>query len=314
MTHTPIQEFARLDLILDRLRASGQPVPEELANRYQSFVARATVGLTPEQRAAAMRYVRQEQANLLAAERQDLDSLRETRQALHEARSATQSRLAAALRNAGARRISETARLGRDGKQLDEQQIGDALKHGKYQQAGRVHHTDQTVARTSRVLGRDVSADEVGKQMGRFADLMGNPRAMSKYLDEQVGPDDEVARAELEQSIRETWLSYTLRKRHDDELRQRDPDAFKPKVIKMTDDERRRLDVADATIAHAGPQFFVETINDRGERDADGNALDRRAALVDAFEAAGDEQDPEVVEALNDRDDIERIASDNGLE
>ena len=313
MTQTPIQEFARLDLILDRLRASGQPVPEELANRYQSFVARATVGLTPEQRAAAMQYVRQEQASILAAERVGLDERRATTTLVQRARGEAQSNLAQALRNSGARRISETARLGRDGRQLDERQMSQALKHGKWAMPGRVHHTDETVRRASRVLGRDVTAEEVGRQMGAFAALMDDSRAMSKYLDEQVGPDDEVARAEMEASIRETWLGYTLRKRHDDELRERDPDAFKPKVVTMNDDERRRLDVADVMIAKAGPEFFVDTIRDRGKRDENGEALDIRAAMVDAYEAAGDDQDLEVVEALDERDEVEALAADNGI-
>ena len=149
--------------------------------------------------------------------------------------------------------------------------------------------------------------------MGAFGALMDDSRAMSKYLDEQVGPDDHAARAEMEASIRETWLGYTLRKRHDDELRKRDPDAFKPKVVAMTDDEKRRLDVADALIGHAGPGFFVEQIRDRGRRDADGEALDIRAAMVDAYEAAGDDQDQEVVEALNDRDEVEALAAENGI-
>jgi hypothetical protein len=302
---TPVQRFAYLDLLIDRYKASGQPVPNDVANEYQTLRSRADAVLTPQQGTALLREVRVAQQGLLAQESHVVSTITSARQQ-------SQAALGQALRNAGARQVSRVARLGRDGKELNEQQLAQALKTGgKWTQHGRVHALDAAAQRVQKQVGFKTTPeniDNILKQYGKFYD---DPALMSRYLDQEVGPDDMVARANLEQEVRETYLRETLARRGDDELRKTNPDAFKPKTITMTDQERRKLDVADRIFAAegGGPEFFVDKISDESLADTG-----RRGDTARAFAAHDDDRDEEVAEQYEDAVGIEEIAEEYGVE
>ena len=229
---TPIEKYALLELQIDRMKAAGKAVPNDVANEFQSLAARAAT-LTPAQQAQALQYVR-------AAQREILDSERSVVNTISTARQESQQNLSDALRNAGARQVSRVARTGRDGKALDEGQLGEALQKGKYTDPGRVHALDLAAKRVQKSTGLPTTRDDVKRSLGTFGALLDDGRAMDKYLTQRCG-DDEVERAALRESIEETYLRETLLRRQDNALMKCNPELFEPKVITT---QRRRTAAA----------------------------------------------------------------------
>lgn len=293
---TPIQRFAFLDLLIDRLKASGKPVPNDVANEYQALRAHADAVLTPEQNHAVLRHVREAQQGILAAEQRVVGNISAARQR-------SQVNLASALRNAGARQISRVANIGRDGKALNEDQLAEAVSKGKWTDPGRKHALDRAAERVQKQTGKRTTRKDITDILGTFGALMDDSRLMDKYLTDQCG-DDEVRRAELRDSIETTWIRETMLRRQDNALMKRDPTAFKPKQIGMSEQERRKLDVADRVLAHAGPEFFVDRVSDESLNDP-GSRGDTARAF--ALHDEGD-RDPEVSESYADAAAVEQTA------
>jgi hypothetical protein len=288
---SPVREFARLNLQIQRCRASGAPVPDDVQRRAQELEVWGHTNLTPQETARLMQLVAAEQQNLLREEG-------ETLQTFAEVRNQAAMNLSQALRNAGSRQISRVAGLHRE-KPLTEDQMFEAVQKGKYTAPGRTHALDVAAEKVAAKTGRQVSRDDIKRNLGLLGDLMDDSVKMSKYLDANAG-DDPVVRNKLERSIRTTYVQGMLEARRDDELAKRDPGAFKAYEVEMTPEERRRLDVADRVLAHAGPSAFVEEIHDRGEPGS------IRAALADAIDSSVSPDD-EVVEASRDVNEVEAI-------
>ena len=300
-TETPIQEFARLNLLIQRYRAAQQPVPLEVQQRAQQLEVYAQTRLTPQQAQQAMLYVAQEQEKLLADERAEVERQAEVDRGIAQARAQVQTNLANALRNAGSRQVSRTAGLHRD-KPLNEAQLWDAAKHGKYVD-GRKHSLDEAAQRVAYRTGEAISAADIKAHLGMMGTLWDDSKAMEKYLDENAG-DDVIARNRLAAKVKQTYATMMLQARHDDELAKRSPDAFKQRVVELTEEERRRLDIADRTMAEAGPEWFVEKVHDRG---SEGSI---REALVNAVEDVPLHPDEDVRRAQADELEVERIVGE----
>jgi hypothetical protein len=295
---SPVREFARLNLIIQRCRASNQPVPFEVQRRAQEIETWAHGTFTSAETQRLMQMVAAEQQNLLAEEGVELQQRADAEQYVASVRASAQQRYADALRNAGARQVSRVAGLHRE-QPLDERQMADAATRGKYTVTPK-KRGDTANAKLSRALGREVPPEEVAKTMKHLGELNDNPGMMEKFLDANVG-DDGVLRANMERRIRAAVLSHGLAERMDaaDDKR----GAFKPYEVTMTVDEKRRLDVADRVFAHEGGEAFLDRVHDRG---AEGSI---RAALVEAVES-GPHPDEDVREAEREVNEIERIISE----
>ncbi len=287
-TESPVRQYARLQLMAQRYRASNVPIPHAIQVQMQDLETFAANSFTPEQGERLLQMVRAEQATLLQQEQAEQGMLGQLQRSREEV-------LSQALRNAGAKRVSQVAGLGRDGKELNEAQLAQAAAKGKYTVPGKVPGVEAARARMSQTMGREVTRAEYKRTLDQLDYLFDNPNAMSKYLDSQVG-DDGVERAKLERRIRDTVIAAGLVERND---KRASKDDFKPVTVEMTTEERRRLDIADRVMAHESPEAFIETIRDRG---TEGSI---RAALVDAVESAPD-IDPAVGSAAQDLNAVNR--------
>lgn len=278
-TENPVTKYARTALIAQRYAAARQAIPLHIARELQSLEAFAKATFNDVELGRLQRMVANEQQRLLNVEAAGREGVQAYRQAAQE-------NVARALRDHGARILSDTAGVHQRtiGKAMSGDQMESAFVSGKYVIAPHERVTDRVQQR----MGKGATRADAIALANQLGELLDDSQAMSRYLDQAIGSDP-VSRNAEERRLRGSWMQFELQRRSDERLERTSPEAFQPKEVTLDDSEQRRLAIINEISRYpGGPEWLRDPDVGREPNDGGGPASAIREAM-DALEPVDDD-------------------------